>query len=1100
MGKIKKLLENELVGGTQSTDIYPVTSIKAVYDENNERLDHIINRKGVINISTNYNPDHIVEELTLSEAILKVPDSDRVTGFIGSFKSSTGWMVYQFRGESVSSDWRNNSKWAPIGDIKHDLGNSEISSISQKSASNNLHPYLFSTRTNRSGYNDDIILNSIKSIKLLGKWDKSKDYFIDQISNNSPTDKDRFVISSIDSEGNVSLEYDTSVNYEILDKTKYHIFPILNGKRVEAKIDFSVISNKVDVHSTSNLSIRSSVINTEDINDYPIFLIKNISIYSEKEVALIRAVKSITLIGDWDASKTYAIDEISRNDATEKYRLSIKEINPETGELVKIVYDSYRVEFQEEEGINIIKYPLVNNKQAIITLDYSILNNGRYYFYNNLIINNSNVVITAKLPEVIFYNAKLGLQDTPLSNSIISSIKDVQFYGNWDLSKRYKIDTLARNGLSYKYRCVIETEDGQELYDTGLSTEVQEEGEGKYTYVDFGLKNGMGVRMVIDYNSIPEGDNVIGGYCNYVFSSSVFTSSASEISSDTHEGGDIGTVIDSFSKSDLIPAFQNQDRSKQIVTGTTSKKGFICMRSDDTPRIDMEWIKLLDTYNLKYTLCANVPYYSGSDMSIIRDIQQSGHEVCDHTCFHTTFYAHVPEKYMKFFQKYIDSGDITRVQDDTASGIFGKRITFKTHVKENYSEHKFGGDKSFKLTAGSNKITGNFTDIPGGNTPLVYIDNLNGDKIGWILASKEDNQTIIITNNDGTSPVVSQDENIDMYAVAPTIDNYTLTEDATYCLLLSGQCWFNQAGLKKPMVWNQPGGVMPFVDREILSRVIKRLGMRGGETDKTLAEGAVATFNYYTPYPFVTYNWEGGDLHFDECDGSDEWLNRVKGLISDYVSKRNIRTLATHFIYDNFPGSNTEEKRKNYLIWFDKLFRWISEAGIEMLTLEERDLVLDYTETNRYANVFPELYYDRAKRNKPDGYTIENGNVTWTNDGRPESKNKALSIRGNGNFFKVTNLGGLEKGRCILSFFAKSSSTGSILTVKTSQGQTIPSWNQENYTETSQDFNFEDIHTWKYYEIDLDIPYTMNYINIEMTVQSNDNEVVSISGISLRGK
>ena len=42
MGKIKKLLENELVGGTQSTDVYPVTSTKAVYDENNVRLDTIL--------------------------------------------------------------------------------------------------------------------------------------------------------------------------------------------------------------------------------------------------------------------------------------------------------------------------------------------------------------------------------------------------------------------------------------------------------------------------------------------------------------------------------------------------------------------------------------------------------------------------------------------------------------------------------------------------------------------------------------------------------------------------------------------------------------------------------------------------------------------------------------------------------------------------------------------------------------------------------------------------------------------------------------------------------------------------------------------------
>lgn len=42
MGKIKKILENELIGGTQSTEVYPVTSTKAVYGENNKRLDNII--------------------------------------------------------------------------------------------------------------------------------------------------------------------------------------------------------------------------------------------------------------------------------------------------------------------------------------------------------------------------------------------------------------------------------------------------------------------------------------------------------------------------------------------------------------------------------------------------------------------------------------------------------------------------------------------------------------------------------------------------------------------------------------------------------------------------------------------------------------------------------------------------------------------------------------------------------------------------------------------------------------------------------------------------------------------------------------------------
>ena len=57
MGTIRKITEDELVGGTQNTDIYPITSIKAIYDEDNETLDGIIKRKGVVNISTNYNKE-----------------------------------------------------------------------------------------------------------------------------------------------------------------------------------------------------------------------------------------------------------------------------------------------------------------------------------------------------------------------------------------------------------------------------------------------------------------------------------------------------------------------------------------------------------------------------------------------------------------------------------------------------------------------------------------------------------------------------------------------------------------------------------------------------------------------------------------------------------------------------------------------------------------------------------------------------------------------------------------------------------------------------------------------------------------------------------
>ena len=163
MGKIKKILENELVGGTQSTDVYPVTSVKAVYDENNERLDHILNRRGVVNISTNYNADHTAEVLTLSQAIAKVPSSDRVLGFIGSFLSEEGWVTYKFIGDSIS-DWNNTSKWTLVLDSNTLLANRGYSSkraMTQEAVSNEFDKL------------DDVLV--IKSTQaILGQWQEGE--------------------------------------------------------------------------------------------------------------------------------------------------------------------------------------------------------------------------------------------------------------------------------------------------------------------------------------------------------------------------------------------------------------------------------------------------------------------------------------------------------------------------------------------------------------------------------------------------------------------------------------------------------------------------------------------------------------------------------------------------------------------------------------------------------------------------------------------------------------------------------------------------------------------------------------------------------------
>ena len=113
MGKIKKIIENDLVGGTTSTDVYPITSTKAVYNTNNECIDDTIKRR-LINISTEYNNDHVVETLTINQALAKVPSEDRVPGFRGEVKTADGWVRLIFSNINwyfTEAQWLNTNNW-----------------------------------------------------------------------------------------------------------------------------------------------------------------------------------------------------------------------------------------------------------------------------------------------------------------------------------------------------------------------------------------------------------------------------------------------------------------------------------------------------------------------------------------------------------------------------------------------------------------------------------------------------------------------------------------------------------------------------------------------------------------------------------------------------------------------------------------------------------------------------------------------------------------------------------------------------------------------------------------------------------------------------
>jgi hypothetical protein len=112
MGKIEKILKKGSVEG-QTTEVYPVTSTKAVYDENNKRLDNIITglQESVylntpIPISTDNTPESIAQNVkNISDYIEKAKAAGiadvngmGVTCLIDDYLSGVG---YIYRGTNV---------------------------------------------------------------------------------------------------------------------------------------------------------------------------------------------------------------------------------------------------------------------------------------------------------------------------------------------------------------------------------------------------------------------------------------------------------------------------------------------------------------------------------------------------------------------------------------------------------------------------------------------------------------------------------------------------------------------------------------------------------------------------------------------------------------------------------------------------------------------------------------------------------------------------------------------------------------------------------------------------------------------------------------
>lgn len=149
MGVIRKIKDNELVGGTRDEEVYPITSTQSVYNSQNKALDQLLALNLPINISANYSANHSVNAYSLKEAINAVPLYDRRIGFLGTFLSKdltpNKWVIIQYNGVSVdNSSWVNPDNWVQMlskSDIVQSSGESEDKVMSQKAVKEFVEEY-----------------------------------------------------------------------------------------------------------------------------------------------------------------------------------------------------------------------------------------------------------------------------------------------------------------------------------------------------------------------------------------------------------------------------------------------------------------------------------------------------------------------------------------------------------------------------------------------------------------------------------------------------------------------------------------------------------------------------------------------------------------------------------------------------------------------------------------------------------------------------------------------------------------------------------------------------------------------------------------------
>ena len=535
-----------------------------------------------------------------------------------------------------------------------------------------------------------------------------------------------------------------------------------------------------------------------------------------------------------------------------------------------------------------------------------------------------------------------------------------------------------------------------------------------------------------------------------------------------------------------------------------SKNGFLCFRTDDN-QIRESIVNVFEKYGFKYSMAINILKMSdegSTSLSYLRELQDKGYQVCDHTPNHNTLYVDVLNSWLNEFDTYSNTGyyHALPLQDGERTRLY---LTREYNV--NPEDAIFGGTNSFTPVPGTSMISGDFSgarqiDINTYPTFLsyCYIPQTNGTVTqGWYLVKSVTPSSLTLARLDVNRNTTLDQNTLQFSSSSPmtvyliqeqgyTADKkikVTLTEDAQYVLMKAGQKWFEYYGLDKPKVWVQPGGDHPWGTNEYIETALTGLNMDWAETQDNVRN---LTYNYENNYSSSMHTgtwWDDIPLHLDKINdfNSSAYITLAKEKIADYYALNNIRTIGSHYRWNNECSYSNPDAERSLVQYVESLVKFFYDNNIPMVTFSERKRLLQDKSYDHTVNIIPPLNRDLCGRGKPDGYTLSNGSQLIV-----ENSGECIKSAGSGLFCEIFGLGALEKQSNNFKFRVKGNWSGYVVIYSSNAYK--PNYSNPDALQQLKVFSFtSSSNEYVEKQTNFTIPQDANYLWIRF-ISSSSNE------------